>query len=203
MKINNDKDIRLTDIEYEVRNIDGEQSPEVITGYALKFDKPSEDLGFIEYIDKLALTNTDMNNVVALLNHDDNYVLGRTGRNLKLSVDDIGLYFEIEPTNTTYARDLIENIRSGLIDKCSFAFTVGKNGDEWRENSNGKYERVIRDIDKLYDVSVVTTPAYTDTEAMLSERSLNSKNDFEKELNTEPLKRQREIEVLEIELDMI
>ncbi|WP_273478275.1 HK97 family phage prohead protease [Ignavigranum ruoffiae] len=204
IKISVDKDIRLSNIEFDVRSLDETNNQrEVISGYALKFDKASEDLGFIEFIDKRALDKTDMTDVVALLNHDDNFVLGRTGRNLKLSVDDVGLYFEIEPTNTSYARDLIENMRSGLINKCSFAFTVARNGDEWVENSNGKYERTIKEIDKLFDVSVVTTPAYSDTEAMLSERSLNSKNDFEDKLNIEPLKREREIEVLEIELDMI
>lgn len=201
-KIN--KDVRLNVVDYEVRNLEEGNDKSYISGYALKFDKPSEDLGFTEYINRDALSGTNMDNVVALLNHDSNYVLGRTGRNLTLSVDDIGLRFELEPIDTSYTRDLIENMRSGLIDKCSFAFTIPEGGDEWRKIDNDRYERTIKKIDRLYDVSVVTTPAYEDTEAMLSERSINSKKAFEKEMNVdnESTNREREVEVLELELNI-
>ena len=197
------KDIRLSNVEYEVRSVDGDEKSEKITGYALKFDRPSEDLGFIEYIDKRALDKANMDNVVALLNHDSNYVLGRVGRNLTLSVDDVGLYFEIEPTGTSYSRDLLENMRSGLIDKCSFAFTIPEGGDQWKKLATGGYQRTINSIDKLYDVSVVTTPAYSDTEAVLSERSLESKREFiDGDEKTENESRSREVEVMEIELEL-
>lgn len=149
-------------------------------GYALKFDRPSEDLGFTEFIDSRALDEADMSNVVALLNHDSNYVLGRTGKNLELEVDEIGLRFKLELTETSYARDLLENMKNGLIDKCSFAFTVDE--EDWTER-DGKYERVIRKINKLYDVSVVTTPAYNDTEAVLSARTKDKAHEaIEREL---------------------
>lgn len=167
-----------------------ENSKPTIVGYALKFDRPSEDLGFTEYIDPRSLDSADMSNVVALLNHDSNYVLGRTGRNLELEVDDIGLRFKLELNDTTYARDLIENMRNGLIDKCSFAFTV--EDDEWEER-DGRYNRFIRKIDKLYDVSVVTTPAYSDTEAVLSART---KDLASKAANSE---RDRAVLIMEME----
>lgn len=187
-----DKDVRLNTVDLEVRQL-GEEKDPVIRGYALKFDEPSEDLGFTEYLDKRCLDNANMDNVVALLNHDTNYVLGRTGRNLKLQADDVGLFFEIEPNNTTYVRDLIENMKTGLIDKCSFAFTIPKGGDEWREK-DGRYERYIRQIDRLYDVSIVTTPAYNGTEALVSERSKESLKNLEN--------RDRELEIMEMEMDL-
>ena len=191
------KDIRLVDTHFEVRSTDKDPERDVIVGYALKFNRASEDLGFIEYIDQKALDNAKMDNVVALLNHDSNYVLGRTGSNLKLTVDEIGLRFEIEPTNTTYTNDLIENMRAGLINKCSFAFTITDDGDEWKELEDGQYERVITAIDRLYDVSVVTTPAYDDTEAVLSKRSKDKLSEVQ------GVSREREVEVLEMELNMI
>ncbi|MBK0347889.1 HK97 family phage prohead protease [Aerococcaceae bacterium zg-ZJ1578] len=192
--MNEKVDIRYSDIHIEKREI-GDETPMVIRGYALKFDKPSEDLGFIEYLDRRCLDNTNMDNVVALLNHDKNYVLARTGRNLSLGVDDTGLWFEFEPNNTSYVRDLIENINSGLINKCSFAFSVRDDGDSWEKREDGKYIRTIRSIDRLYDVSIVTTPAYNDTEALLSSRSLDSMKQFES-------KREREIELMQMELEL-
>ena len=193
-------DIRYSEVEVETRNIDEQQST-VIRGYALKFDKPSEDLGFIEYLDKRCLDNADMSNVVALLNHDSNYVLGRTGRNLTLGTDETGLWFELEPNNTSYVRDLVENMSTGLINKCSFAFSIREGGDKWEKRDDGKYVRTVTSIDKLYDVSVVTSPAYEDTEAMLSARSKDSMKSFERELS-KPL-REREIELLDMELELI
>lgn len=190
------KDTRLYDVDFEVRTLEDEGKT-VISGYALKFNKPSEDLGFTEYIDREALTGADMSNVVALLNHDSNYVLGRSGRNLTLSVDDAGLFFEIEPNDTSYVRDLMENMRSGLIDKCSFAFSIAKGGDEWRESKEGRYERTVKQIDKLYDVSVVTSPAYEDTVALLSQRSADS---FKAESSKKTVERLEELRQMEIEL---
>lgn len=197
--MNEKVDIRYSDISIEKREF-GDETPIIIRGYALKFDKPSEDLGFIEYLDKRCLDDADMSNVVALMNHDNNYVLARTGRNLNLGVDETGLWFEFEPNNTSYVRDLIENMSSGLINKCSFAFSVRKDGDSWEKREDGKYVRTIRAIDKLYDVSIVTTPAYDDTEALLSTRSLDSMKQFKRELSKPD--REREIELMEMELNL-
>lgn len=173
----------------EVQQTENEETPSVV-GYALKFNRDSEDLGFIERIDSHALDQTDMSDVYALINHDDNYVLARTGNNLNLTVDDIGLKFEFKPTNTSYSRDLVDNLKAGLVNKCSFAFTVANAGDEWEER-NGKYYRTINNIERLYDVSVVTYPAYSDTEVVLSQRSRS---------NLERVKhnRSRELELLQL-----
>lgn len=156
---------------------DSEES--VIEGYALKFNKPSDILGgfvrFREILDSHALDETDMANVVATFNHDQNQVLGRTGINLDLEVDNIGLKFRVRPTDTQFARDLLTNIKAGVINQCSFAFTIPneKGAEEWEdsEEEGVDYQRTIRQIDHLYDVSVVTTPAYPDTEVMVGSRS--------------------------------
>lgn len=184
------KDIRLSTVDFEVRELPDE--PQKIVGYALKFNRESENLGgFTEIIDANALAETDMNNVVALLNHDANYVLGRSGKNLDLIVDDIGLKFEFTPNDTSYVDDLIKNMRSGFIDKCSFAFTT--DDDKWEERENG-YLRTINKIKRLYDISIVTSPAYPDTEVVLSQRSI----DKVAELNRE----ERERALLDIEVSM-
>ena len=161
---------RQVTVPIQMRTTDDNSEP-VIEGYALKYDKPSEVLGgfvrFIEHIAPGALDNTDMSNVVATINHDQNQVLGRSGVNLTLVPDKVGLKFSVKPTDTSFARDLITNIKAGVINQCSFAFTVPADDDaqEWvdSERDGVDYERTISKIDHLYDVSVVTTPAYPDT----------------------------------------
>lgn len=191
------KEIRQVTTQIELRS-DGE-SNEIIEGYALKFDKWSDDLGwFREKLASESLEKTDMSNVTALFNHNESQILGRSGINLELDVDNIGLRFKVKPTDTSYSRDLMENIRQGVINQCSFAFTVSREQDseEWRENlESGIYERIIKNIDKLYDVSVVTTPAYPDTEAVVGARS--------KELvdKLELRKQNKEIELLMLEAE--
>jgi phage prohead protease, HK97 family len=187
-------ELRTIKTPVTLRNEDNEES-RTIEGYALKFNTRSEPLAgnyFIETLDRSCLDDTDMSNVVVTFNHDQSNVLGRTGVNLDLYVDDTGLRFKANLPNTTLANDVLENIRAGIVSKCSFAFTLpdDSNADEWkRVNDDGvQFERTIRKIDKLYDVSVVTTPAYSDTNVSVDARSM----DKVKELQTDSLNSVRE-----------
>lgn len=195
----------------QIRATTNENEEPVIEGYALKYDKPSEILGgftrFIERIAPGALDGADMSNVVATINHDQNQVLGRSGVNLNLTLDEIGLKFTVIPTDTSFARDLITNIKAGVINQCSFAFTVAPDDDaqDWIDSTRDgvDYERTIRKIDHLFDVSIVTTPAYPDTEAKVGERSINlvkrMQNDKEKDATQHKRKQMlRELERQEL-----
>lgn len=196
-----DLETRQVTMPIQMRSTTNDNNEPVIEGYALKYDNPSEILGgfvrFREHIAPGALSNTDMSNVVATINHDQNQVLGRSGVNLTLTPDKVGLKFSVKPTDTTFARDLIANIKAGVINQCSFAFTVADNDDaqEWQESTRDgvDYERTIRQIDHLYDVSVVTTPAYPDTEATVGQRSIDMvkrmQTDHEKEAIQQERKR--------------
>lgn len=195
----------------QIRATTNENEEPVIEGYALKYDKPSEILGgftrFVERIAPGALDSADMSNVVATINHDQNQVLGRSGVNLNLTLDEIGLKFTVIPTDTSFARDLITNIKAGVINQCSFAFTVAPDDDaqDWVDSTRDgvDYERTIRKIDHLFDVSIVTTPAYPDTEAKVGERSINlvkrMQNDKEKDATQHKRKQMlRELERQEL-----
>lgn len=193
-----DLESRQVTVPIQMRTTDDNSEP-VIEGYALKYDKPSEVLGgfvrFIEHIEPGALDNTDMSNVVATINHDQNQVLGRSGVNLTLVPDKVGLKFSVKPTDTSFARDLITNIKAGVINQCSFAFTVPADDDaqEWvdSERDGVDYERTICKIDHLYDVSVVTTPAYPDTEATVGQRSMDLVKRQKESQNKEAVQQQR------------
>lgn len=138
-------------------------------GTAVVFNQLSENLGgFREQIDPAAFDEADMRDVRCLFNHEDNLVLGRTtSETLKLTRDAIGVHFECDPPDTSYARDLAACMERGDIDQCSFSFTVAPGGSDWSEDDNGAEIRTVKKISRLYDVSIVTYPAYPQTSSEL------------------------------------
>jgi len=159
---------RTTEFESEVTDSGDDRGWNII-GHASVYDRLSENLGgFREKIAKGAFDEAiDSSDVRALINHDPNLVLGRwlngnPKNTLELRDDKFGLRVFIKPPNTTYANDLKEVMERGDVSQMSFAFTVSD--DEWLEK-DGEVIRTIRKIDRLFDVSVVTYPAYPQTDA--------------------------------------
>lgn len=109
--------------------------------------------------------------VRALFNHDANYVLGRSASGtLKMSEDKKGLHVEIDPDpSQTWARDLMAAMKRGDINQMSFAFLPVQ--QSWKEEVDKLPLRIIERV-KLYDVSVVTYPAFPTTSAAV--RSLDA-----------------------------
>ncbi|MGY3748433.1 phage major capsid protein [Vagococcus salmoninarum] len=151
---------------------DPEKKGKMINGYALKFDTPSKDLGgFQEVITKDALKDTDLSDVVLLVGHDYSKPLARVKNGtLKLEVDETGLKFEATLPNTSYANDVYENIKAGNTDSMSFGFKVGEDGDEF-EKRDGEVIRKVNSIQSLWECSIVTVPAYDDTNVKVDTRS--------------------------------
>lgn len=148
----------------------GDETPTIV-GYAAKFNSLSEDLGgFRELIAAGAFSRTLDADVRALWNHDPNHVLGRSAAGtLTLAEDATGLRVEITPPES--AGWMLESMRRGDVDQMSFGFRTVS--DKW-EMKNGEPLRTLEQVD-LFDVSVVTFPAYPETEAGL--RSLEAFRD--------------------------
>lgn len=165
-------------------NVDATQDM-VIEGYALLFNTMSEDLGgFREIINPNALDDVDVSDVKCLINHDFNYVIGRTqSGSLTLTVDNKGLYFKCYLPNTSYARDIYENIKAGNVNQCSFFYTLppeDQNSRTWQV-IDGEYVQTINKIDQLIEVSIVTIPAYIDTSVEVAQRNKGFKDFKEKQ----------------------
>lgn len=199
---------RINQTQFEIRTLEDGKTI-ILEGYALKFGKRSEDFGGVdEILECGCLDKTDMSNVVALINHDPNYPLARnTVRegpgHLSLSVDDTGLRFSLIPTDTAYAKDLMTNMTAGVVNQCSFAFTLAESGADWSyESEKDMYHRAVKHIERLWDVSIVTTPAYPDTEAQAVQRSMQES----KEAYVNSLKEEQENirkRKLNIELELL
>ena len=154
-----EKEIRLLAENLEVRASEENEEKMIVEGYAVVFDSPATH-GFTEIVDRNAFNGCDMKDVPLKYNHTDNFlILARTRNNsLQLSVDDKGLKIRAELLDTTQGKDIYKCIRSGLLDKMSFAFTVEE--EKWDVATD---TRTILKIDRLYDVSVVDTPFYDTT----------------------------------------
>ena len=171
-----DKKFNKTIMEKRIFNIENkfetrEDGQEVVVGYGSIFNSRSENLGgFFEYISPTAITEEtiEKSDVRALINHDPNLVLARsTAGNLSLSVDEKGMRYSFDIPETSYGKDLAINLKNGNISQSSFAFTIADNGDEWSTDEEGNDIRTITKIDRLFDVAIVTYPAYNQAESDL------------------------------------
>lgn len=134
-----------------------------IRGHAAVFDKETQIWDFMEVVRRSAFDEAvETDDVVALWNHNDDLVLGRTkSGTLKLSVDDVGLAIEIDPPDTQWGRDAVTTIERGDVYQMSFAFDVID--EKWTQREGQLPLRELLKV-KLYDVSPVTYPAYKETE---------------------------------------
>lgn len=155
-------ELRVMETKFELKEEGEEQK---IFGYAAMFNDPAdEQMGFIEKIAPGAFSNAiKTSDTRALINHNREKILGRKkAGTLELREDDKGLYYEVDPPDTTYANDLIESMSRGDIDQSSFGFVVAK--EEWDESGDVPV-RTILEVDELHDVSPVTFPWYENTES--------------------------------------
>ena len=162
------KEIRKLDLQFRAEDTD--DSKMEIKGYAAVFNSP-ETYDYTEVIAPTAFDEADMSDVVLRYNHNDNFmVLARTrNKSLKLSVDEKGLFIDatLQDDVSTH-RDIFNAIKSGLIDKQSFAFVVDE--DEYDYDTD---TRTITRIGKVFDVSVVDQPFYNDTDVSVA-RDVNN-----------------------------
>lgn len=152
-----------------------------VEGYAIKFNSESRDLGgFIEIIEPTAFDGVDMSDVRAFMDHDAGKLLGRTASGtLELTIDERGVKFKLDLPNTTVGRDALELVKRGDLNQCSFGFTVAE--DEWYKQGDKIY-RSIKKIGNFFEISLVSIPAYDDTDVSVAKRGLNQAvNDLEKE----------------------
>lgn len=189
------KEIRKLDMQFRAEDTD--EGKMEIKGYAAVFNSP-ETYSYTEVISDKAFDNADMSDVVLRYNHNDSFmVLARTRNNsLKLNVDEKGLYIDATlQDDITDHRNIFNAIKSGLIDKQSFAFVVDE--DEYDYDTD---TRTITKIGKVFDVSVVDQPFYNATDVQVAsenESFLNKRNELRKE-HEEKLELERKQEELEL-----
>lgn len=143
-----------------------------IEGYFSVFNSVYEVWdGYTETVDPHAFDETLDGDIRALINHDSGLVLGRTkAGTLELRTDEHGLWGRIKVNpNDQDAVNLYERVKRGDVDQCSFGFQIEEQTTEWGEDDS---VHVTLMKVRLYEVSVVTFPAYEDTSVEARKRDL-------------------------------
>lgn len=133
-------------------------------GYATTFDVPyilfeMDGVKYYEQISSNALDSADVSDVVFRFDHTGHVYARTKNGTLTLAPDGHGLKCSVDLSTTEAARQMHDEIRTGLIDKMSWAFTVAE--DSYNSETR---TRTILKIKKVYDVSAVTFPADADTD---------------------------------------
>lgn len=153
---------QVRSIEAGFHTRDAEGGP-IIEGYFAVFNSDYEIWpGAIEQVAPGAFTSALGGDVRALADHDTRIVLGRTAAGtLELREDDRGLFgtIKINPEDQE-AMNLYHRVQRGDVTQCSFGFDIV--AEDYEHRPDGSDLWTIREV-VLYEVSVVTFPAYAET----------------------------------------
>lgn len=158
----NDREYRSIPLE---RMLGNEEKEYRVSGYATTFSDPYtlfsyEGVDYREQIDPNAIdADTDMSDVIFQYDHSGMVFARMSNGTLNITTDEHGLKVEADLSKTSDARNMFENIDSGMVREMSWAFTVDKN-----EYDSDNHIRTIRHIKRIYDVSAVSLPANPNTD---------------------------------------
>ena len=134
-----------------------------ISGYFSVFNSNYEIWpGATESVSPEAFDGALSDDIRCLIDHETRLVLGRNkAGTLDLKTDSRGLWGEVKVNQKDQdAMNLYERVKRGDVNQCSFGF---ENLDEEIEDRGTEVHWTIKKV-KLYEVSVVTFPAYDETE---------------------------------------
>ena len=174
--------------QLEIRNLGhlevrADENSRKIEGCAIVFNQPSVDMGFREVIESTAISQDliDNSDIYLNFNHDDDRILGRWNKghgSLNIELRENGVWFSIDAPKTDLGDEVLEYLKRGDVDKCSFCFWMDPDDEEaetWTYE-DGVALRTIHKIAGLHDVSIVWEPAYDTTQ--VSARSLEKLNEL-------------------------
>lgn len=174
--------------QLEIRNLGhlevrADENSRKIEGCAIVFNQPSVDMGFREVIESTAISQDliDNSDIYLNFNHDDDKILGRWNKghgSLNIELREDGVWFSIDAPKTDLGDEVLEYLRRGDVDKCSFCFWMDLDDEEaetWTYE-DGVALRTIHKIAGLHDFSIVWEPAYDTTQ--VSARSLEKLNEL-------------------------
>lgn len=195
---------------FDVNANNNEKYGDFIEGRAIVFDQPTNIGLFTEIIDRNALKETDLRDVRFLVNHNTDMIpLARSRRNnenstMQMVVGEEGMDIRanLDTENNADARALYSATKRGDISGMSFMMTVPEDGEEWDFSDEKNAVRRITKIQRIYEVSACTFPAYengTSLEARGDEEALeNAKSVLEKAKAEAEEKAERDADINEL-----
>lgn len=144
--------------------VPAENEEYIVEGYATTFNDPYvmysfDGVDYKEAVDRHAFDSAQMNDVIFQYDHTGKVLARQKNGSLLLTTDDHGLHVRADLSRSEAARELWREIKEGLVDEMSFAFSVEEDA-----YNNETHTRTITKIKKVYDVSAVSIPANPSTE---------------------------------------
>lgn len=183
------------DRQYRAFEFDVKEDEMVVEGVAIVYDTPTvlfeiDGVKYYEVIDRNALRNADVSDVVFVENHEGTPGARTRNQTLQLLNTDSALNIRAELSKSSKGPAMYSDIKNGIYDRMSFSFIVRK--DEYDKQTR---TRKILEIEKLFDVSCVTFPAYNQT-------TISARSFFEAEAEKERMEL-RELELRRKKLNLL
>lgn len=160
---------------------DGTEAEYRASGYATTYNDPyllirMDDVDYYEQVAPDAIDDkTDMSDVIMQFDHEGMVFARMSNGTLALSSDEHGLKVDVDLSKTADARNMYENIASGMVKEMSWAFIV--DGQTYDKET---HTRTITHVSKIFDVSAVSIPANPNSEIIVARSYING--EIEKEL---------------------
>lgn len=173
----------------EIRSFGGDAAPKLVAdrsieGYAVVFGQesrvmydPKNKRCFVEVIESGSITDETLRNcdIKALSEHNRERMLARSFKgtgSLSLTVDSHGVKYRFEAPNTQEGEYVVEMVKRGDLFGSSFAYLTDERSNvSYTKRSDGILLRSVKKIDRMFDISVVSDPAYMGTDVAV--RSLD------------------------------
>lgn len=164
------RETRIYQVGLNVNDSASESGLRTIEGMPIVFNSTTDIGGmFSETIAPGALDGADLRDVALFVNHDTSMIpLARSRNNnenstMQLIPDEAGLRIraDVDPENNPTAAEVVSALERGDLDGMSFMFSV--EADDWQGLDTDYPARTITRISRVYEVSVVTWPAYEST----------------------------------------
>ena len=155
--------------ECDIRAENDEKHGHVLRGRPIVFEQET-DLGwYTEKISRNALDTTDLKDVRFLVGHRTDMIpLARSRNNnanstmqFTVNTDGMDIRVDLDTENNAEAKALYSAAERGDITGMSYAFIVEK--DSWEDIDSDHPKRTIESIKRVFEVSAVAFPAYTQT----------------------------------------
>jgi HK97 family phage prohead protease len=187
------REMRAVPLEAEMRKSD--DGGLRFLGHPAVFNEPTwigpKRWGFREVVDPGFFRDVLDDDAAFLVNHDPSILLARNGKTMRLSTDDRGLVSDADwdpadPDAVMWAG----RVDRGDISQMSFSFTVKE--EKWEEDDEGVETRTLLTCERLYDVSLVTYPAYDGTDGAMRDSAAEVVRRHRGDLITAAEKRSRD-----------
>jgi len=148
-----------------------EEKKYIVEGYASTFEPyvllTMDGIDYKEQIEPTAFDDADLSDVVFRVDHEGRVYARTSAGTVEVWHDEHGLGQRTDLSRTAAARELFADIEAGNYPKMSFAFRVAEDGDTYDRKT---HTRIIKRIEKVFDVSPVSFPANPGTELSVSTR---------------------------------